>query len=110
MNDVQMSDSFFKFYEQKNTRFVKSSRDTSLTQLERKNSTNEAPLYSSSNWLDEDYKVHSRQVYNCLDLMGDVAGVLEIIILFFSFFVNRFIDQSYFLKLTRRIFLAHTKD
>ena len=42
--------------------------------------------------------------------MGNVAGVLEIITMFFSFFIVKFIDQSYFLKLIRRVFMGKTKD
>ena len=42
--------------------------------------------------------------------MGDVAGVLEIIVLFFSFFTYAFVEQSYFLKLIGKIHMAKTDD
>lgn len=31
---------------------------------------------------------HSRAVYNTFDLFGDVAGVLELIVMMFAFFVS----------------------
>ena len=42
--------------------------------------------------------------------MGNVAGVLEIIAMFFGFFITSFIDQSYFLKLIRKVFMGKMKD
>jgi hypothetical protein len=50
------------------------------------------PLYSSTNWLDAEGILYTRQVYNCLDFMGEVAGVLELLCWFFCIFVSKFID------------------
>ena len=42
--------------------------------------------------------------------MSNVAGVLNLIVLFFGFFISSFIEQSFFLKLVERIFMAKTND
>ena len=42
--------------------------------------------------------------------MGDVAGVLELIYLFFIFFLSGFIEQSYNLKLMGNVYLARIND
>ena len=42
--------------------------------------------------------------------MGDVAGILDLLILFFSFFTNSFVEHSYNLKMLGKVFMAKTKD
>ena len=68
------------------------------------------PLYASTNWLDQEGIVYQRQVYNSLDFMGDVAGILELFCLFFFVFINGFIEQSYNLKIIGNVYMARIKD
>jgi len=41
---------------------------------------------------------HSREVYNTLDLIGDLGGVLEVISLVFAVFLVPFSEHSFVLK------------
>jgi hypothetical protein len=51
---------------------------------------------------------HSREIYNIFDLIGDLGGVLEIIVAFFGFFLFGIAEKSFVLKALEKLFLAHT--
>jgi hypothetical protein len=53
---------------------------------------------------------HQREVYNLLDLIGDLGGVLEVIIAFFGLFIYPISEFSFFLTALERLFLARTVD
>ena len=40
---------------------------------------------------------HSRALYGFLDIIGDLGGVLELIILIFGFFINSIAEQAFLL-------------
>ena len=51
---------------------------------------------------------HSREVYNLLDLMGDLGGIIEVLIFGCSFFVTPISEHSFILKALKKLFLAKT--
>ena len=53
---------------------------------------------------------HSREVYNILDLIGDLGGVLEVFSLIFGLFVAPIAEHSFTMRAMRKLFLAKTKD
>ena len=53
---------------------------------------------------------HSRVVYNFLDLVGDLGGVLEVILVVFGFFFNRVSEHSYVLTALNKLFLVRTSE
>lgn len=54
--------------------------------------------------------VHVREVYNLLDVMGDIGGILEISMLLFGFFIFPISEHSFFLTAARLQFFARTKN
>ena len=44
-------------------------------------------LYTSYTFIDTEKNIHKRQVYNCFDLMGDMGGVLEVMIFALGIFI-----------------------
>jgi hypothetical protein len=54
-------------------------------------------LYKSSVWLhSEQYKL-TRQIYNIFDLLGDLGGVTEVIMIVFGFILFSFSEHSFYL-------------
>ena len=51
-------------------------------------------------------KKHTRRVYGAFDIIGELGGVLELIVLFFSFFVNPIAEQAFLLTTGRFLFFA----
>lgn len=54
-------------------------------------------LYSSSVYLmNEQYKL-TREIYNVFDLLGDLGGVTEVIMLCFGFFLYSISEHSFYI-------------
>ena len=49
-------------------------------------------------------------MYCLIDLLGDLGGVTEVIMLMFGFFLYPISEHSYVMRATSRMFLAKTKD
>ena len=54
--------------------------------------------------------IHERAVYGSLDLLGDLGGVTEIIMLLFGFFLFPISEHSFILKAAKKMFMARTTD
>jgi hypothetical protein len=54
--------------------------------------------------------VHSRKVYNLLDLIGALGGVLEIIVSVLGFFFLPISSHMFTLKALEKLFLARSHD
>ena len=54
--------------------------------------------------------IHERAVYGSLDLLGDLGGVTEIIMIVFGFFLNPISEHSFILKAAKKMFTARTKE
>lgn len=52
---------------------------------------------------------HQRKVYNLLDLLGDLGGVIEVIMVFFGIFLYPVSKHSFIMDASRSLFLARTK-
>jgi hypothetical protein len=51
---------------------------------------------------------HSREVYNLLDLIGDIGGVLDVLLLLFGLLIYPISEHSFVLKAIEKLFLAHS--
>jgi len=50
--------------------------------------------------LSSEVRKHSRQVYNVLDLLGDLGGVVEVVMVFFGIFLYPLSKHNFVLKAT----------
>ena len=53
---------------------------------------------------------HSREKYSLLDLLGDLGGVLEVIILVTGMIFFSISEHSFVLKVIEKMFFARTDD
>ena len=61
-------------------------------------------------WLQQELVAHSRQVYSLLDLLGDLGGVTEVVMILFGFLLFAVSEHSFRLKASHQLYLARTKD
>jgi hypothetical protein len=54
--------------------------------------------------------LHTREAYGFLDLIGDLGGVLEVLVGFLGFFMMPLSEHSFVLKALNKMFLARTYD
>jgi hypothetical protein len=57
--------------------------------------------YQEIFWINGLATSYERKVYNLLDLLGDLGGVLEFLLILFSIFLNPISEFSYYLKLAK---------
>ena len=67
-----------------------------------------AHLYSSLTFIDSEKRIHKREVYNFLDFIGDIGGVLEAIIFVFGIFLFPASEQMFTYKMAQEVFMACT--
>ena len=65
-------------------------------------------LYAMNFFIDAVKISHSREVYNILDLIGDLGGVLEVIIFVFGVFLFPISEFSFVMKALEKLYLART--
>ena len=53
---------------------------------------------------------HEREIYHLLDLLGDLGGIVEILIFFVKFMFNRFLFNTYLLAQMKALFMVNTLD
>ena len=53
---------------------------------------------------------HSREIYNIMDLIGDLGGVMEIITTLCGIFIFPISEHSFTLKALESLYLGRTKD
>ena len=53
---------------------------------------------------------HSRSTYDLLDLLGDLGGATEVIMIMFGFFIFPFAEYQFTMAAAKRLFLARTTD
>ena len=49
-------------------------------------------------------------IYGFMDLLGDLGGVLEIILITFGFFMNNISEHSFYTNSISKLYMANTKD
>lgn len=67
-------------------------------------------LFNSIIWLQAEQQSHERSIYGWIDLLGDLGGVTEVIMICFGFFLFPISEHSYILKASKKLFFARTKD
>ena len=67
-------------------------------------------LMTSIFFLSSISKMHERKVYSFLELIGDLGGVLEILLLIFGIFINPISEFSFYMKAIKKMFLIRTQD
>ena len=53
---------------------------------------------------------HKRRIYAVLDLMGDLGGVLELILLVLGLLLLPISEHSFYIETIKTLFFARTKD
>lgn len=71
---------------------------------------NDGVLLKTIAYLQAEEIVHTRKVYCLIDLLGDLGGVTEVIMLMFGFFLYPISEHSYYTRATQRLYLARTQD
>jgi hypothetical protein len=61
-------------------------------------------IYESYFMLDMEEVVHERTVYNCLDLLGDMGGLVDIIVSFFGIVLFPISKFSFVLKALEKLY------
>ena len=57
-------------------------------------------LYRANVWLAAESNKHTRGMYNALDLLGDLGGVTEVIMIFFGFILTSVSEHSFYTTAT----------
>lgn len=66
--------------------------------------------FIQNTWLDGIMVSHERRVYGYFDLLGELGGVMEVLVLFFGFFLFPISEHSFYLNAIKKLFFAKTKD
>jgi hypothetical protein len=53
---------------------------------------------------------HERAIYGLLDLLGDLGGVTEVMMIVFSFLLLPISEHSYIVKAMKKLYIARTRD
>lgn len=77
-----------------------------LSVIEASNGT----FYEQSFWVFNQGNVISREVYNFLDILGDLGGMLGLFQSFVAFFVLPISEFSFNLEMINHLFMAKTSD
>jgi hypothetical protein len=67
-------------------------------------------LFHTTLVLDQQAVMHERYIYNFFDLMGDLGGVKEVIMICFAIFLLPVSEHSFILKATKKLYMANTTD
>jgi hypothetical protein len=58
--------------------------------------------------LSKERSVHQREIYGILDVIGDLGGVLDVIIFIFGLLLFPISEHSFIMKALQKLFLART--
>ena len=58
--------------------------------------------------MDQTTILHTRRIYSLFDLLGDLGGVTEVIMLAFGFMLYPISEHSFYLKAIKKLFIAKT--
>ena len=53
---------------------------------------------------------HERAIYSLLDLLGDLGGVTEVMMIVFCFVILPISEHSFVVKAMKKLYIARTKD
>lgn len=66
-------------------------------------------FFSSILWISPNIYSHARSIYGWIDLLGDLGGVTEVIMICFGFILFPISEFSFILKASKKFYLARTK-
>ena len=66
-------------------------------------------LYQTIMFMDQTTMMHGRRIYSLFDLLGDLGGVTEVVMLCFGFMLYPISEHSFYLKAIKKLFIARTK-
>lgn len=61
-------------------------------------------------FMDQTTIMHGRRIYSLFDLLGDLGGVTEVIMLCFGFMLYPISEHSFHLKAIKKLFIAKTSN
>ena len=61
-------------------------------------------------YLNEEGVNYTREVYHILDVLSDLGGIIEVIMIIFGFILFPISEHSFYLKAARMLFFARSKD
>lgn len=105
-NEVETEDSIFQLGQVS----IETEYYDILRNIERTYPDVDGRLYTGEVVLANSGLVHRRRVYSIFDLMGDLGGVIEILLIVFNIMFLPMAEHSFNLKAIKKLFLARTKD
>ena len=60
--------------------------------------------------LQQEGVAHQRKIYGWLDLLGDLGGVTEVVMICFGIFLFPISEHSFYMKAIKKLFLARTSE
>ena len=60
--------------------------------------------------LENTYFEHTRKSYGIINILGDLGGVFEILVMIFGLFICRIGEFSFYLEAIKKLYLAKTAD
>ena len=67
-------------------------------------------LYQCYVYLMNEQVKHTRAVYGLIDLLGDLGGVTEVVMIVFGFFLFPVSEHTFTIEATKKLFFASTSD
>lgn len=67
-------------------------------------------IYETKIYRDNVAITHKREIYGIINLLADVGGVLEILVVTFAFFLNSISQHSFYTNSISKLYMAETKD
>lgn len=64
--------------------------------------------YQTILFMDQTTIQHGRRIYSLLDLLGDLGGVTEVIMICFGFMIYPISEHSFYMKALKKLFIAKT--
>lgn len=66
--------------------------------------------YQTIMFIDQVTIQHGRRIYSLFDLLGDLGGVTEVIMICFGFLLYPISEHSFYLKAFKKLFIAKTAE
>jgi hypothetical protein len=63
-------------------------------------------VFKAATFLSEDATYYEREVYNVVDLIGEIGGVAEFFLILFGLVIYPFSKQSFNIENSEKLFLA----
>lgn len=67
-------------------------------------------LYNSDLYLQAQTITHERKIYGIFDMLGDIGGVTEFLIIMFGILLLPLAEHFFILDATKQVFMAKTRD